>query len=374
MTPGPVHEALLREAIAEARRGLGRTHPNPAVGALVVKDGRIVGRGHHRRAGEPHAEVEALRDAGEAAKGADLYVTLEPHDHQGRTPPCTLAILAAGIRRVFAGSHDPNPKVSGRGFQRLRDGGVEVFSDVLGAECDALIVGFRQHILTGRPYVVLKAASSLDGRLATASGDSRWVSGEASRALVHRWRDELDAVLVGANTVLADDPLLTTRLPAPLDGRVPRTPVRVVLDGALRIAPAAKVLDAGAGPVLVVTTVADEARHEPLRAKGAEVVVLEGAGGRIDPGVLLAELGRRGLTSLLVEGGGLVHAAFVEARAADELRLFLAPKVVGGDGLGWLGALGVRTMAEARGLVLDRVERVGGDLLLTARFAPAFKE
>lgn len=363
----PTAEALMRLALAEAERGLGRTHPNPPVGAVVVKDGRVVGRGFHSRAGEPHAEVMALRRAGSRAKGADLYVTLEPCNHTGRTPPCTEAILAAGIRRVWVGSRDPNPR-SGRGLRRLRAAGVEVVPGVLRTSCDDLVRCFARHVTTGRPWVVLKGAITLDGRIATAGGDSRWVTGEAARRQAHVLRDELDAVLVGAGTVAADDPLLTTRLEKPATkGRPPRTPLRVVLDGSLSVVPEARLFDVSAGPVLVFTAVDSGARVEALRARGVEVECLPAREGRIELARVLEALGKRGLTSLLVEGGSEVTADFLRGELADELQLFIAPKILGGDGVPWAGALGTATMADVLQVKWTHVTRLGEDLLLSAR-------
>jgi diaminohydroxyphosphoribosylaminopyrimidine deaminase/5-amino-6-(5-phosphoribosylamino)uracil reductase len=365
--PAADHDARMSLALAEAEMGVGRTHPNPPVGAVLVRDGRVVGRGHHRLAGQPHAEVEAIRDAGPEAAGADLYVTLEPHDHQGRTPPCTLAIIAAGIRRVFIGALDPNPLVSGRGVERLRAAGLEVVTGVRQDAAEALIRPFARFITSGRPYVVLKAAATLDGKLAARTGDARWVSGEASRALVHRWRDECDAILVGGGTVRADAPALTTRLDAPVvDGRPPRHATRVVLSGRLDVPLDAPVFDATTAPTVVYTADAACARAERLRARGVTVVGVGGAS-FIDPATMLADLGRRGFTSLLVEGGPGVHAALWRAGLVDEVRLFIAPKVVGGEGLSWMGPLGVDRMADAWRLQDVRTTTVGGDLLVTGR-------
>jgi diaminohydroxyphosphoribosylaminopyrimidine deaminase/5-amino-6-(5-phosphoribosylamino)uracil reductase len=360
--------AFMDLALAEAARGLGRTHPNPAVGAVLVQGGVVVGRGHHRRAGLPHAEVEAIRDAGDKARGADLYVTLEPHDHHGKTPPCTLAIIDAGVRRVFVGATDPNPLVSGRGLERLRAAGVEVVEGVRREACEALVRPFATHVTKGRPYVVLKVASTLDGKLATASGDSKWITSEAARALVHRWRDELDAVLVGAGTVVADDPLLTARLPAPaVEGRTPRNPLRVVLSGRLRLPLSAQLFDVSAAPTLVYTAYPKGVSARALRERGVEVADVRAQDERVDVAAMLEDLGRRGVTSLLVEGGAEVHAAMLEAGVVDEIRLFLAPKVVGAEGVSWLGALGVARMAEAWRLVGARLEPVGADWLVTGR-------
>jgi diaminohydroxyphosphoribosylaminopyrimidine deaminase / 5-amino-6-(5-phosphoribosylamino)uracil reductase len=320
-------EDFMRLALAEAEKGRGRTHPNPAVGALVVRKGRMIARGHHERAGLPHAEVNALRKAGERARGADLYVTLEPCNHQGRTPPCTEALIAAGVRRVFFGSRDPNPLVHGHGAHRLRRAGIEVHAGVLRADCDASNEGWFKFITTGLPWVVLKAAVTLDGKLATRSGDSKWISSEASRSLVHRWRNELDAVLIGAGTVRADDPSLTVR-------GVPRgrNPLRVVLGKVPR-------------------------RARLLREPG-ETVIEEGP-----LRVILGRLASRGITSVLVEGGAKVHGEFLAGKLWDELRLFVAPKVFGTDALSWAGDSG----APIHDLELRSVERVGSDALLTVR-------
>jgi len=313
----------MRLALAEAEKGRGRTHPNPAVGALVVKAGRVIARGHHEKAGLPHAEVNALRKAGERARGADLYVTLEPCNHAGRTPPCTEAILAAGIRRVFFGSLDPNPLVRGRGGERLRRAGLEVRGRVLGAECDASNEAWFKFITRGMPWVVLKAAVTLDGKLA---GGPQPISGEASRALVHRWRDQLDAVLVGAGTVRADDPRLTVR-----GVRGGRDPVRVVL---------------GMPP-----------KNARLLRQPGETIVAKGPLKQV-----LRDLARRGLTSVLVEGGANVHGQFLRAGLWDELRLFISPKIFGAAALSWAGFAGAPIEAE-----LKSVEWVGPDVFLTAR-------
>lgn len=358
----------MRLALAEAEKGRGRTHPNPAVGSLVVRDGRIVGRGYHQKAGQPHAEAMALAQAGKRAKGAELYVTLEPCDHFGRTPPCTQAIIDAGIARVYVGSSDPNPLVSGRGLRRLRRAGLEVKTGVLRQACDEANRSFFKYITTGRPFVVLKAAITLDGKIATATGDSRWVTGAAARERVHLWRDELDAILVGAGTVIADDPLLTTRLEgSPVSGRVPRTAVRIVLDGRLAAPPEAKIFDVTQGPVLVATTRKSGRALDVLKTRGVEVISLPGSEDRVDLAALLDELGRRGLTSLLVEGGAEVYGGFLRGGLADELRVFLAPRLAGAEGLSWSGNLGIERMDAALRLSEVSLERLGDDVLLVGR-------
>src|SRR6266436_4865743 len=273
-------------ALNEAAKGLGRTHPNPVVGAVVARGGHVLGVGHHRKAGGPHAEVAALREAGEKARGADLYVTLEPCNHQGRTPPCTGAILEAGIARVFVGSIDPNPLVHGRGVRRLRSAGVEVQTGVLGKACDAANEMWFKFITRKLPWVVLKAAVTLDGKLAAASGDSRWVSGPRARAMVHGLRDELDAVLVGIGTALADDPRLTARGPGQRD------PVRVVVDSNARLRPDARILrQRSTAPTLVACTLrAPPGRVKALQRAGAEIVRCRQRAGRVDLKDLLKRL------------------------------------------------------------------------------------
>jgi diaminohydroxyphosphoribosylaminopyrimidine deaminase/5-amino-6-(5-phosphoribosylamino)uracil reductase len=354
-----VAEFFMRLALGEAEKGLGRTSPNPAVGAVLVKNGRVIARGYHARAGGPHAEVVALRAAGARAEGADLYSTLEPCNHWGKTPPCSRAILEAGVRRVFVGSRDPNPLVNGRGLARLRRGGVQVVTDVLRDRCDALNAHWFRFIESGRPFVTLKAAVTMDGKLAARGGDSRWVTGEAAREAVHRMRDRVDAVLIGAGTARTDDPLLTTRLPR---GRG-RDPVRVVLDSRLSLPASLKLFHPKSSAPTLVATISPRRRHF---GPGVEVLRCRPAGGRVDLADLLAQLARRGLTHVLVEGGAEVHAAFLAAGLADRLVLFVAPKLLGG-GLDWLGGPGPARMADALRVEDLDVSRVGDDLLVTGR-------
>jgi diaminohydroxyphosphoribosylaminopyrimidine deaminase/5-amino-6-(5-phosphoribosylamino)uracil reductase len=346
----------MRMALEEAARGVGRTSPNPAVGAVLVRGGRVVGRGHHARAGGPHAEIVALRQAGAAAHGADLYTTLEPCDHFGRTPPCSVAVIEAGVRRVFIGSRDPNPLVNGKGTSRLRRAGVEVVAGPLRTECDALNAPWFRFIASSRPFVTLKVAATLDGRIATAGGDSRWVSGPAARAWVHRLRDQVDAVLVGRGTAQADDPRLTARRP----GGAGRDPLRVVLDTELRLPATLRLFRQRSA---ARTLVLHAARRE--RDLGPRVDLLRcarGPGG-IDLGDALARLADRGVVHLLVEGGGAVAASLLFAGLVDRLALVLAPKVLGG-GISWSGGAGPARMADALRLRDLTVERLGDDLLL----------
>jgi diaminohydroxyphosphoribosylaminopyrimidine deaminase/5-amino-6-(5-phosphoribosylamino)uracil reductase len=348
--------AHLRRALELAEGGRGRVSPNPLVGAVIVREGRVVGEGFHAELGGLHAERAALEDCrsrGEDPAGATMCVTLEPCAHQGRQPPCVEAILAAGIGRVAIASEDPSEKASGRGPGILRDGGVEV-AFAAGAEAAAarrLNQPFRKHARTGLPQVVLKMAMSLDGRTSTGPGDSPWISGEASRELVHRWRAESDAIAVGIGTALADDPLLTARL----DGA--RQPVRVVFDSRARLPLRSRLLQSlDQAPVLVVSAPdAPSDRLAALRGAGAEIIV---AG---DVEAALSELGRRDVTSLFLEGGRTLAGAFAAADQVDECRTFVAPVLIGGaeqggDPVGRLVALD------------SSVETVGDDALIKARF------
>lgn len=352
----------MRAALRLGRRGLGRTSPNPPVGAVVVARGRIVGRGFHTQAGTAHGEAAALHDAGTRARGATLYVTLEPCAHHGRTPPCTDAVVAAGVRRIVVGTRDPNPKVPGHGLARLRNAGIEVTADVLQAECEELIAAFRTHVTTGLPLVTLKLAASLDGRIATASGESRWITNEASRRYVHRLRGEHDAVLVGAETVIRDNPELTCRVRGGLN------PLRVVLDGRLRLPLQARVLTDGAAPTLVLTAQrASRKKVQRVRATGAEVLVLPEVDGKISLRRVMRVLGQRNVMSVLIEGGATVAAAALAARVVDRLLIFYAPLLLGGDGRPMLGPLGVRRLREALRPGPLRVTRFKDDLLVATK-------
>ena len=356
-------ERFMTRALELAAQGLGRTSPNPPVGAVFVRGGRITGEGFHTRAGAAHAEVEALRRAGGRARGATLYVTLEPCTHHGRTPPCVEALLPLGLRRVVIAMLDPNPRVRGRGIRRLRAAGIPV---TVGPGADAarvITAGYCSRVQRGRPLVTLKLAATVDGRIATAAGASRWITGPAARALVHGLRDVSDAVLVGAGTVRADDPRLTCRLPGGHD------PLRVVLAGARLALPArAHVLARGGPPTLVVAPEgAPAARVAALRRRRVEVLLLPGRRGRVAFADLARVLGARGINSLLVEGGGAVAAEAIRAGVADRLILFLAPLLFGGDGVPAIGDLGVVRPSGAVRLEHVAVTRIGPDLVLEAR-------
>jgi diaminohydroxyphosphoribosylaminopyrimidine deaminase/5-amino-6-(5-phosphoribosylamino)uracil reductase len=354
---------FMRAALRLAKRGLGRTAPNPPVGAVVVRDGVVVGRGFHAAAGQPHAEVVALRDAGQKARGADIYVTLEPCAHRGRTPPCTDAIIDAGIRRAFYAVRDPDPKVAGRGDAKLTEAGVVTHCGLLAEQATALYEAYFKHRLTGRPLGVLKLACTLDGKVATGTGESRWITGERARTHVHRLRDTSDAVLVGVGTVLADDPRLTTRR------RGGRDALRVVADSRARTPPRANVVseESDARCLVAVTEAAPESRRQALRRVGAEVAVLPSCPQGVDLVALWRLLGKRGCLSVLVEGGPELAASAMAAGVIDKLLLFVAPKIIGGNGARPLfGGQSVQRLADAWQLDIRKVRRFGPDLLIEA--------
>jgi diaminohydroxyphosphoribosylaminopyrimidine deaminase/5-amino-6-(5-phosphoribosylamino)uracil reductase len=367
-----VDRRFMRRALALARRGLGRTSPNPPVGAVVVAGGRIAGSGHHPRAGLPHAEVYALEQAGARARGATLYVTLEPCSHRGdgkRTPPCVDRILATGIRRVVAATLDPNPRVSGRGIARLAAAGLDVSVGVLEPAARELIEPFACHVRRGIPLVTLKLALSLDGRLCAPDGTSRWITGEDARRRVHRMRDETDAVMVGIGTALADDPELTVRRPA---GRG-RDPVRVVVDSRARLPLGSRLVRhrPGAPTVVAVTPDAPARRVRALAAAGVEVVTGRACAGRVDLEDLIVRLGERGVCSVLVEGGRRLATAMLAGGLVDRVVAFVAPRLLGGrrPGSTSLGDLGVATMSGAREMSDVAWTRVGRDIMMEGRLA-----
>jgi diaminohydroxyphosphoribosylaminopyrimidine deaminase/5-amino-6-(5-phosphoribosylamino)uracil reductase len=351
-------EAFMRVALRLAERARGRTSPNPWVGCVLVRDGKILARGYTKPPGGDHAEAAALRRVAWQAAGATAYVTLEPHNFQGRTPPCTDRLIAAGVTRVVVGLLDPNPRVAGGGMEQLARAGVATTVGVLAAECEQQLKSYLKWVKTRRPWVTLKAAVTLDGRLAARGGDARWVSGAESRLEAHRMRAVADAILVGAGTVHADDPELTTRLPDRPQARHPR---RVILDGKLSIPATARAVP---GALVVTTRAAPEAKAKRLEARGAEVVRLPGRDGRVALPALLDELGKRELVTLLVEGGGQVHGALLEAGLADEVALFVAPKLIGAGGVPLLAVQGPKKMADAWRLGPVSTRRLGDDILV----------
>ncbi|HPP80869.1 MAG TPA: bifunctional diaminohydroxyphosphoribosylaminopyrimidine deaminase/5-amino-6-(5-phosphoribosylamino)uracil reductase RibD [Deltaproteobacteria bacterium] len=345
---------FMREAVHLAGQALGRTAPNPSVGAVVVKDGRVVGRGFHPKAGMPHAEIYALKEAGERARGATVYVTLEPCNHYGRTPPCTEALIKAGVKRVVVGSLDPNPLVSGAGIRRLAEAGVEVETGVLKDECGGIILWYRTWVEKKRPYVIMKAAITLDGRIAASSGDSRWISSEESRAYVHELRNRVDAVLVGHKTVAADDPMLTCRMPGGRD------PLRIILDARLVSKPEARCLGKGS----VIFTAAPEGSWAAHLSRGTELVpVSRDDTGRLPWGEVLGKTAEMGVHAVMVEGGSGVFSSLLASGNVDSLLLFIAPRVLGG-GVPLVDWGRTERVANAMGFVITRLDRIGSDILV----------
>jgi len=357
----PEDEQFMRLALREGKKGLGRTSPNPPVGAVVVRNGKVVGKGYHHRAGTPHAEVHALRQAGEAARGATIYVTLEPCNHYGRTPPCTRAILEAGIKRVVIGVRDPHPQAKG-GADFLREQGLEVVTGVLAEECAYLSRFFLKAVSQKTAWVVAKAAMSLDGRIATRTGDSQWITGEKARRFGHGLRNICDAILVGRGTVEADDPALTCRLARGRD------PWRLVLDTDLRLDPKHRIfhLSSRAPTVVVAGEGAPEKKAQELEALGVKVWFLpRDERGGVHLKSLLKRLVDEGLLSLLVEGGGKVHGRFFDDRLVDEVYFFYGPVVIGGEKApAAIGGEGPERLKDALWLKDLRLKRLGQDFLL----------
>ena len=361
------HQYYMRRALDLARKGRGFTSPNPMVGAVVVKDGRIVGEGYHPAAGQPHAEVNALDDAGEEARGATLYVTLEPCNHTGRTPPCTAKIIDAGIKTVVSAMEDPNPRVAGGGHAVLEAQGIRVHRGVCEKEARRLNEAFVKYICTGRPFVTVKCAATLDGRIATRTGDARWVTGPESRLHVHRLRHAVDGIMVGINTVRADDPSLTTRLSADVQPD-PRDPVRIILDTHLSIPENAGILrlDSEAVTLIICADDVPAKTRSRIERPGVRVVPVEtGEDGRIHLAGLMDRLGAEEVTSLLIEGGSRVTASAFAAGIVDRAMFFYAPKILGGDdGVPVCAGPGRDSMADCIRLADIETRRFDDDVLV----------
>lgn len=355
-------EKWMQRALALARKGEGRTSPNPPVGAVLVKNGRVVGEGFHRKAGGPHAEVAALKKAGPAAKGADLFLTLEPCCHHGRTPPCTEALIERGVRRVFVGARDPNPMVSGKGIRKLKAAGIAVETGILKKECEGLIEFFAKFIRTGSPYVILKSAQSLDGKIATAGGESQWITGPQARKRGHQLRARVDAILVGVETVIQDNPRLTGR-PSP---KQERHPLRVVIDPNLRVPLGARIFTAMPDTrAAVVTTPGEHPKKKRLKKMGVFLVEIPAKGGTIPFKKILRALAEMDVVSVLVEGGGETHSRILKEKLVDRVMWFLAPVLIGGKNApSSIGGEGMKKLQDALRLKNMRVERVGPDLLI----------
>ncbi len=358
---------FMQRALDLARKGRGFTSPNPMVGAVVVKDGQIVGEGYHRAAGLPHAEVNALDAAGEDAAGATLYVTLEPCNHTGRTPPCTEKIIRVGVKKVVSAMDDPNFSVAGGGHQHLASHGIQVQSGICEDEATRLNEAFIKHAGTGRPFVIVKCAATLDGQIATRTGDARWVTGSASRLHVHRLRHAVDGIMVGINTVRADDPSLTTRLPADVQPD-PKDPVRIILDTHLSISENAGILrlDSEAVTLIICADVVPAKRRTAIERSGVRVMAVETAeDGRIYLAGLMDRLGAENITSLLIEGGSRVIASAFAAGIVDKAMFFYAPKILGGnDGVPICSGPGRGSMADCILLAGIQTSRFDDDILI----------
>ena len=353
-------ERWMKRVLRLAEKGRGKTSPNPMVGAILVKDGRIVAEGYHAKAGEPHAEIIALRKTGKDAKEATLYLNLEPCTHYGKTPPCAPVVIEAGVRRAVIGMEDPNPLVKGRGVEALKRAGLDVYVGILEKECRRLNEAFCKYILNKEPFLILKVVATLDGKIATRKGESQWISGEASRRFVHRLRDQVDGVIVGIGTVLKDDPMLTARVKGGKD------PYRIILDSRLRIPENAKVIEISPSKTIVATTeLAPGEKVERLEKKGVRVLILDSKKGRVDLKPCLFKLGEMGMMSLLVEGGSQLNGSFLDEGLIDKIFLFLSPKLIGDpQALGMFDGHGVTSLKEAIPLNELKIRRIGGDLLL----------
>lgn len=356
-----IDKRYMRLALRLALKGAGRTSPNPMVGAVLVRGGRIIATGYHQRAGSDHAEIVALKRAGKRAQGATLYLNLEPCNHQGRTPPCSLSLIQSRVKRVVVGMVDPNPLVSGRGIRKLRQTKIRVDVGLLEAECRKLNEAFSKYVTRRIPFVILKLAASLDGRIATATGDSRWITGPDARRYVHKLRNQVDAVLVGAGTVLADNPRLTCRIAG---GRDPR---RIVLDGRLRIPVTARLLhEREPGKTIIIAGLrAPLKKVKAIERRGAEVWQFPSRKGGIPFAPVLKALAKRGIVSVMIEGGAITAARALREEVVDKLCFFYAPKFIGGDGREMIEALGIREMSYSRQIKNLGVQKLGKDLLVT---------
>lgn len=356
----------MKRVLRLAEKGWGRTSPNPMVGALLVKNEKIIGEGYHVRAGEAHAEILAIRQAGGEAEGATLYLNLEPCTHYGKTPPCAPRVIESGVRRVVIGMEDPNPPVKGKGIEGLRMAGLDVEVGVMEKECRRLNEAFSKYILKKEPFVILKAAATLDGKIATRNGDSKWISGERSRRFVHRLRSRVDGILLGIGTILKDDPLLTSHI------RGGRDPYRIILDSRLRIPEQARVVTASPSKTIIVTTEsAPRDKIERLEKRGVRTLILDSKEGRVNLKTCLSRLGEMEMMSLLVEGGSQVSGSFLDEGLIDKVLLFLSPKLIGDpQAIGIFGGRGVRDLKDAISLKEMRIRKMGEDLLAEGYFIP----
>lgn len=361
--------AYMKLAVQLAKKGCGWVNPNPMVGAVIVKDGRVIGQGWHKQYGGPHAERNALADCRSSPRGAVLYVTLEPCCHRGKTPPCTDAIIESGITRVVVGSSDPNPLVSGKGLELLRSHGIEVKEQAAKDECQKLNESFFHYIQNKTPYVIMKYAMTMDGKTATRTGKSQWITGPEARLRVHEDRHRYSAIMAGVGTVLADDPLLTCRLDRG------RNPLRILCDTHLRTPLEARVMStARTVPTLIATAVADKGRHEPYLGLGCEIMVLPQTDGHIDLHCLMAKLGEKKIDSILLEGGGTLNESALKSGIVHKVQAYVAPKMFGGSPNTPVSGRGIDLPEQGLRLCNTVVTRVGEDILLESEVSPCLQE
>ncbi|MDD2733537.1 MAG: bifunctional diaminohydroxyphosphoribosylaminopyrimidine deaminase/5-amino-6-(5-phosphoribosylamino)uracil reductase RibD [Desulfuromonadaceae bacterium] len=356
---------FMKRALTLARKGIGMTSPNPAVGCIIVNNGMVVGEGWHKKAGGPHAEVHALEMAGDAARDAEIFVTLEPCCHSGKTPPCSDALIKAGVRRVVAGMRDPNPHVNGGGLLALESAGITTSCGVLEEECRAINLPFIKYVTTAMPYVTYKSAMTLDGNIATITGESRWVSCEKSRKQVHLMRSHMDAVMVGVDTIIADNPQLTVRHVRGKD------PLRVIVDTRLRTPKSVTILNGElSAKTIIATAESNTDVHRPYLEQGATIVVCDEYDGRVSMKDLLQKLGEMGVQSILLEGGSHLAGNMLQQGLIDELVFFVAPKIIGSNGFAPFTLQGITSMAHAIKLNFTDIRRIGSDIVVTARPEP----
>lgn len=358
-----LNEKYMGMAINLAKKGTGKTSPNPLVGAVIVKDGQIIGKGYHKKAGDEHAEITALKKAGAKAENSELYVNLEPCCHFGKTPPCTDAILRSKIKKVTIGMLDPNPLVAGKGISALRGGGVTVEVGLLEEDCRRLNEVFIKYISTGKPFVILKAAASLDGKTATCKGDSRWISNEFSRNMVHQLRNQVDGIMVGIETVIKDDPLLTTRLKK---GKG-KDPIRIIVDTHLRISSQAKVFnpDSEAKTIVAVGEPLQKNNVGMIEEAGGIILPVKTENNQIDLAALMAALGKMEITSVMIEGGARINASALRDKIIDKILIFFSPRIIGGsEASGIFGGEGIASLKESTALRNLHVRRLRGDFLM----------
>lgn len=360
-----MNEKYMKRVIELALLAKGRTSPNPMVGALIVKGGKIVGEGYHKKAGTPHAEINALDEAGKSARDGIMYINLEPCCHHGRTPPCTKSLIKSGLKKIVVGMVDPNPLVSGKGIKELKEAGIKVSVGLLEKECRKINEIYIKHITTGMPFVLLKVAMSLDGKIATHTKESKWITGKPARERVYQLRDEMDAVMVGIGTVLQDDPNLTVALKK----RRVNNPIRIIVDSSLRIPLDANVLKSpnkgGIRTIIATTNRADDKKIAALKEKGVDVLIIEGSEEKVNLIKLMKELGKREITSVMLEGGSELNSSAIEDGIVDKVMFFIAPRIIGGkDSVPSIGGKGIVKLEDSLNIRDVHIDRIGSDIVV----------